>query len=327
MITLADIKLLAQADEVLPLLYDWAFKEDAFWNQPAIRTIAGNGEKYNVKTSRATISWQDPTEDIAESSPTFEQRSAAIYVAIMDVYLFAYAKATNKIQDADAVVMKSQWEDFLSGMKKMMILGQTSTSTSTKQPKGVARLLAEVESESTTDLDSVNNTQVVANHATSGALTLDNLRKLIDRVIAPNFLMMSKRSRRKVEALAYASGSGPLRVTEDEFGNRIEHFGKLPIYLNDWVPDNIQDGASSVIDIAAYVQATTEGAGYDNSIIFCGRVKDEGGFCITQVEPWSAKLVGTAEKKDADIMRIKAYMGFGLFDKYKLAGLINISDE
>lgn len=327
MLTFSDIKKLAQQDDVLSVLYDWAFKDDPFWDQPAIRTIAGNGVKYNVKTSRAAISWQDPTEDIVESSPTFSQRSASIYTGIMDVYLFAYAKAINKIQDSDAVTAKSQWEDFLSGIKQMMVVGGTTTSSTPKQPKGIMKLLAEIESETTTDLDSVNNSQVVANSATSGALTETSLQKLIDKTVKPNFMMMSKRSRRKIIALLNASGSH-MEFTPEQAGFRLGMYGGLPIYINDFVPDNIQDGSSSVIDISAYVQSTAEPtAGNDNSIIFCGRVKDDSGFCINQVEPWKAEPVGISEKKDAHILRISTHMGFAAYDKYCIAGLINVSDE
>ena len=182
------------------------------------------------------------------------------------------------------------------------------------------RLIAEMETEAATDLDALNNSQVVANSATSGALTLDKLDELIDAVERPNFLMMSKKARRKVNVLARASGS-ILRVEQAGFGRFIQLYNDLPIFINTNIPDNLPDSVASVCSIADYDPSTTRAAGNDNSVVICGRYGDEGGFCINQAEPLNQEQVGTSQSKDAEIRRIKWYHGFAAYDKYSLAVL------
>jgi hypothetical protein len=324
MLTLADYAKL-NTDLIVANIYDWLFKEDGgVLKRMAVNTMKANGSKYNVKTVRATVSFQDPMDDIPETMPTFVQRSASLYVAIIDAYLSKFAKATNGVQDTDAVLLKSTTDDFLAGIYQKMILGQTSLASNTKQPKGLARLIAELESESTTDLDAVNNSQVIAATATSGALTTAKMDELIDSVPGCNLLLMSKKTRRKVNALMRASGS-IVNEVRDEFGTYPESYNGKPIAVSDYVPDNIQDGSSSVIDIAAFDPSHAIAAGYDNSLMFALRVKDEAGFAINQAEPLMREPLGASQKKDADISRFKWYHGFALYDKFAGAALINFA--
>lgn len=320
MLTLVDYQKLDK-DLIVQAIYDWIFQTDSgFLQKLAVRSVAANGIKYNVKTSRANVSFQDPMDDVPETTPTFAQRGAAIYVAIKDSLLSKFAKAANGTQDPWALLMKSDVEDFTAAINKMLILGQTTTTGSTKQPKGMLKLLAEMESESTTDLDAVNNGQVIANSATSGALTLDKIDELIDAVDKPNFLMMSKRSRRKINVLARASGS-VLRVEQDGFGRFIQMYNDLPIFINTSIPDNLPDNVASVCDISAYAQSTARANTVDNSPILCGRFQDENGLCINQANPITQEDIGTSQKKDAEIRRIKWYHGFAAYDLYSLAVL------
>jgi hypothetical protein len=320
MLTLSDYQKLDK-DLIVQAIYDWIFQTDSgFLQKLAVRELKANGAKYNVKTARANVSFQDPMDDVPETTATFAQRSAAIYVAIKDSLLSKFAKATNGTQDPWTALMKSDVADFTAAINKMLILGQTSLTGSTKQPKGMLKLIAEFESETTTDLDAVNNAQVIANSATSGALTLDKLDELIDAVDKPNFLMMSKRSRRKINVLARASGS-VLKVEQDGFGRFIQIYNDLPIFINTNIPDNLPDNVASVCDISAYNQSTTRAATVDNSPIFCGRCQDENGFCINQAEAIAQEDIGTSQKKDANIRRIKWYHGFAAYDLFSLSVL------
>jgi hypothetical protein len=320
MLTLSDYQKLDK-DLIAQGIYDWLFQSDSgFLQKCAVVTVKGNGIKYNVKTVRAGVSFQDPMDDVVETTPTFSQRSAALYVAIKDSLISKFAVATNGTQNPQALQMKSDVEDFTAAINNRLVLGQTSTTGSTKEPKGMLKILAELESEATTDLDALNNTQVIANSSTSGALTLDKLDELIDACDKPNFLMMSKRSRRKVNVLARASGS-VLKVEQDGFGRFIQLYNDLPIYINTNIPDNLPDNAASVCDISAYVQSNARANTVDNSPIFCGRFGDEGAFCINQAEALNQEYVGISQKKDADIRRIKWYHGFAAYSKYSLAVL------
>jgi hypothetical protein len=308
-------------------VFDWAIKQDSgFFGKLAVVSVKGNGIKYNVKTAPAAISFQDPMDDIPETMATYAQRSAALYVAVVDAYLSKFAKATNSVQNSDKLELQSKTEDFWRAIKEKFILGQTTTLGNSKQPKGLLRLLAEIETEATVDLDGLNNSQVIPMSATSAALDLASLDALIDAVANPNFLLINKSARRKLNALSRASGS-PLRVEQDGFGKFISIYNGLPIFINDHIPDNIQDGSPSVLAIASYDPSHAEGSGYDNTVIFCGRSGDEGGVCINQAEPLNTEYVGIGQKKDADIYRVKWYHGYATYDKYALACLINVQHD
>ena len=320
MLTLADYQKLDK-DMIVQAIYDWIFQSDSgFLSKLAVREVKGNGIKYDVKTARAAVSFQDPMDDIPETTPTFVQRSAALYVAIKDTLVSKFAVATNSTQNPEFVQIKSDIEDFTAAINNILVLGQTTTAGSTKQPKGMLKLISELESEATTDLDAINNGQVIANSATSGALTLDKLDELIDAVNGANFLMMSKMSRRKLNILARASGS-ILKVEQDGFGRFIQMYNDLPVYINTNIPNNLPDSIASVLTTATYDPSTTRAGGNDNSPIFCGRVGDEGAFCANQAIPLTQELVGTSQKKDAEIRRVKWYHGFAAYDKYSLAVL------
>jgi hypothetical protein len=325
MLTLSDYQKMNN-DLIVSGMYDWLFKEDAgILKRLAVNTLRANGAKYNVKTSRATVSFQDPMDDIPETQPAFSQRSAALYVAIIDAYLSKFAKATNGVQDADAVMLKSTTDDFIAALYDKMIAGQTSTAGNTKQPKGLLKLIAELESEAATDLDSVNNSQVVAATATTGALTTAKIDETIDACIGCNLLVMNKKTRRKVNALMRASGS-ITREWVDEFGKYPDTYNGIPIAPCDYIPNNVQDGVASVCDISSYDPSHAfAGAGYDNSFIFALRVKDEAGFAINQAEALGREFVGPSQKKDADIHRFKWYHGFAVYDKLAAAVLINFA--
>lgn len=326
MLTLTDYQKLDR-DMIVQAIYDWIFQTDSgFLQKLAVNTVKGNGIKYNIKTERAGVSFQDPEDDIPETTPKIEQRSAAIYLAIKDCYLLKWAKETNATQDPWALQMKSDVEDFVAAINQMLVLGQTTTKGNTKQPKGMLRLIAELESELTTDLDGVNNSQVIANHATSGALGQDKFDELIDAVERPNFLMMSKRARRKLNALIRASGS-IVRIEQPELGKFVQFYNEIPIFINTNIPDNLDDNSSSVCNIAAWDAAQARGSGDDNTLIFCGRAMDESGFCINQAIPITQEPVGTHQKKDVEIRRIKWYYGHAAYDKYSLAVLTGVNPD
>ena len=313
-------------DLIVKGLYHHIRKADqGFLNRLAVRPFAGNGMKYNVKTSRAAISDILYNEDVPESSGDFEQRSAAIYIVAHDSLLYDVPKELNSTQDPWVVQLESDMDDFMHAVCTRMVRGQTSTLGNVKQAKGLLKLIAELESEATVDLDGLNNSQVVVNHATSGALTLPKLDELIDAVDGCNALLMSKKTRRKVNALARASGS-VLTETHNDFGDFILNYNAIPIHLDENIPDNMDDNdGSSVNAIATWNPAQVIAATHDNSPIFALRVGDENGFCVMQAIPFTLEPPFRHQKKLADVRRKKWFMGFGLFDKYAAAVLTGMN--
>lgn len=313
-------------DYVMKDVYDWLFEEDSgiLSAMPSV-TVQGNGIKYNVETTDPIGAWVDTGDVIPENAGTFTQRSAALYQLIGDIDVDKFVIATNSTQNPELVEIKRKTRALMRQWQEALIWGQTTTSTSTKQPKGLVRLLVELESESTTDLDGVVNTQVVANHATSGALTLANVERVMDQVkLGCNAMIMSRIARRNINTLARSAGI--LMMTEkDAYNHNIEVYNGAKIYINDHMDNNVLDGSSSVVTIASHAHATTWASGYDNTIILAMRLAEDGvcqilapGGSLHKEKPF------TAPNKNAWRHRFVAYPGFACYNKFALAGLTNV---
>ena len=152
--------------------------------------------------------------------------------------------------------------------------------------------------------------QLVSMGTNGGTLTLAKLDELIDKVLGgkPDLLLMSRRSRRKLNALSRAAGSY-LQAERDEWGMFIELYNGIQVAVSDWISD-----------------AKTVGSSTDCSTIYALQM-GEGALCglsspgLIQVE-----RVGQLESYDATRTRIKWYCGLALFSQVKLGRLIGVRD-
>ncbi len=152
--------------------------------------------------------------------------------------------------------------------------------------------------------------QLVSMGTNGGTLTLAKLDELIDKVLGgmPDMLLMSRRSRRKINALVRAAG-GMMETNRNQWGEFIQLWDGIVIGINDWVSD-----------------AETVGSSTDCSTIYAMQF-GEGALCglsspgLLTVEP-----VGQLEAKDATRTRIKWYVSQALFSEVKLAKLIGVRD-
>lgn len=290
-------------------------------------TISGNAHKYNLKATRSNVEFYVPNETIVETTPTWAQRSIELAEMIVDADVDKFlAQVRSSEQDLKAAVLEQAAIDAKDKFEKAGIMGYTTDESSTKQPKGLMRLIAECESATTADWDGPNNSQAVAGYETSGELTLALLDELIDAVKpgSPDALIMSRRIRRKVNTLARASGTN-LRVMQDQWGKFIAIYNEIPILICDWIPDCIPDAAAYVTTIATMDYDKTRASGFDNSVIFAVKFGEQG-LCGVQNGGLTVEDIGTLETKDATRTRIKWYFGFANFSKMSIAALTNILD-
>ncbi len=128
-------------------------------------------------------------------------------------------------------------------------------------------------------------------------------------------LLMSRRSRRKVNALVRAAG-GMMETDRDRWGNFIELWNGIPLGVSDWVLDThvVSGGVETV---------TTGGT---SSTIFALQL-GEGAICgLTAPGYLTVERVGSLETKDATRTRIKWYVSLALFSAVKAAALIGVQD-
>jgi len=146
--------------------------------------------------------------------------------------------------------------------------------------------------------------------ANGATLTLAMIDELIDKVLGgkPDLLLMSRRSRRKLNLLSRATGVN-LSTERDEFGNFIDLYNGIPVGVSDWILDNVTHGSSGVTS-SIYAFQMGEGA-------LCG---------LSSPGLIQAERVGQLEGYDATRTRIKWYCGLALFSAVKLGRLYGVTD-
>ena len=154
----------------------------------------------------------------------------------------------------------------------------------------------------------------LGNHLGSGTngatLTLAKIDQLIDLVRGgkPDMLLMSRRSRRKIVALARAAGTN-LLIGEGKLGEMVDYYNGIPVAVSDWVKDNYTVGTSS-----------------DCSAIFAFQM-GEGAVCgLTSPEMIQVERLGSLETKDASRTRVKWYVSLANFSIVKCAMLTGLRD-
>lgn len=300
-------------------------------NLPFI-TITGNSYAFNLETVEAASDWYSVGSTWTEGTPEWDQRSVALKILGGDADADTFIQETRKDQDVEAAIIELKSKAIAYRFDEESILGTTtslSRHASTKVMQGLLYLVANCETNTstrTTDWDPPNNDSLVSQTSTSGTLTLPLLDEVIDAVkVKPvHVLLMSKAMRRKVSALARASGS-VLRETHDEFGRFVTAYNGIPIIVSDRVPDNIQDGTTSteVVTLTSYTPTTTRASGYDNGVIFALHF-GEDGLCGVQNQGIQTEYLGTLETKDAKRTRIKWYCNLEIFNPRAIAALVNV---
>src|SRR3990167_1473999 len=114
-----------------------------------------------------------------------------------------------------------------------------------------------------------------------------------------------------------------------EFGLRVPSFDDVPIFICDFIPDNFQDGASSVLDIVNYnpnLYPTTRPSGYDNTIIFALKVGEED---VTGLQAGGMKHERETFIENKNVIRNRFSWNVSAMckKKYSLAVLINVNPD
>jgi hypothetical protein len=268
--------------------------------------ITGNGLTYNQEKTLPDIDFYDVGDTWNESTPTFEQLTANLKIMGGDADVDNFLKSTrSNIQDMEAAVIEMKAKALRNKFEEIFIYGNAAVNA--KQFDGLKKLIN----------TGASSSGVIPMADTGAALSLAKLDELIDAVKGgkPDMLLMSRRTRRKLNALVRAAG-GMTETERDAFGNFIQLWDSIPIGVNDWILDThtLTGGVET---------ATTGGT---CSTIYAVQF-GEGALCgLTgpghlQVEP-----VGALESKDASRTRVKWYVSLALFSAVKAAALIGVQD-
>lgn len=318
-------------DMILKGVVDWMVKESPLLGALSMKSVQGNSLKYNVSTALPTASWTTVGTQISESTGTFEQRSTDIYTLIQNAYTDKSQIALNATQNPEAIDAALAAQAMAHEFEKTMIIGQTSVDTTTLQFKGLLRVCAELETSSSTDLDAINNDQVVPGTTSTGALTMGAMDELVDAIKPgkPDLLLMSRRARRKLNVLSRASGatgaSGFMITDSGLFGMKMAHYDEIPIYVCDWLLDNYIEGTSSVQAITTYdFDAAAVASANENTMIFAMQLGEDKvtGLNAGEMKHEREEIV---EDYNAILNRYIWYIGFACFKKYSLAVMTGVN--
>lgn len=269
--------------------------------------IVGNGLTYNQEKALPSIDFYDVGDDWAESTPTFEQLTANLKIMGGDADVDNFLKSTrSNVQDLEAAVIELKAKALRDKFEEIFIYGDSATNA--KEFDGL-RMLVDTET---------SGGQVIPMADTGATLTLAKLDELIDAVKGgkPDMLLMSRRSRRKLNALVRAAGGVMTETDRDQWGNFIQLWDSVPIGVSDWILNThtLSGGVET---------ATTGGA---CSTIYAVQF-GEGALCgLTSPGQLQAEPVGPLENKDASRTRVKWYVSLALFSSVKAAALIGVKD-
>ena len=271
-------------DVLLQGVVETIVKDSPVLQQLPFIEIMGNGLTYNQESDLPDIDFYDIGDEWDESTPEFEQKTANLKIMGGDADIDNFLKATrSNVQDLEASIIELKAKALKQKFEEVFIYGEASGSN---QFDGLRKL---------TDTVSAGS-QVIAMGASGATLTLEKLDELIDAVKGgkPDMLLMSRRSRRKLNTLVRAAG-GMMDTDRDSWGNFVQLWDGIPIGVNDWilnthtVADSLETSSTGGGCSTIYAVQFGEGA-------LCGLTSP--GFL--QVEP-----IGPLENKDASRTRVK----------------------
>ena len=268
--------------------------------------IQGNGLTYARESTLPSIAFYDVGDTWAESTPTFAQVTSTLKIMGGDADVDNYLRSTrSNINDLEAAVVEQKAKALRHTFEEYFVYGNSATSS--KQFDGIRKLIN----------TATASAQLVAAGATGATLTLTMVDELVDAVKGgkPDLLLMSRRSRRKLQNLARAAGNN-LQVGQGVLGEQVQLYNGIPIGVSDWVLDTHA--------VSGSVETATTGALC--STIYALRF-GEGALCgLSSPEMLQVERVGQLETKDATRHRIKWYVSLAMFSTVTCAALIGVKD-
>ena len=304
-LTLAEASKLSN-DILLQGVVETIVKDSPVLQRLPFIEIVGNGLTYNQEKTLPSVDFYDVGDTWAESTPTFEQLTANLKIMGGDADVDNFLKSTrSNIQDLEAAVVELKAKAVKDKFEETFIYGDTTANA--KQFDGLRKLI-----DTTTAGD-----QLIAMGDTGATLTLAKLDELIDAVKGgkPNMLLMSRRSRRKINALVRASG-GMVDNDRDQWGNFVQLWDGIPIGVNDWILDTHT--------LSGGVETDTTGG--DCSVIYAIQLGEWALCGLTSPGHLTVEPIGSMESKDATRTRVKWYVSLALFSSVKSAALIGVKD-
>ena len=267
--------------------------------------IQGNALTYNRELTLPVAEWHAVNDDWSTSPAiTFTQKTATLAILGQNADVDNYVRQTrSNINDIESAVIELTAKAIRNELERCLIYGYP-----TGAPNEFEGLQRGINTYSASD-------QVIAAGSSGGAaLTLALVDQLIDAVKGgkPDLLMMCRKARRQLSALARAAGNN-LEWT-NILGAQVAAYNSIPIGVSDFI------GEAHTIS-SSVETAITGGASHTIYAMSFG----EDGVCgLTGPGGLQIVKIGDMETKDATRTRIKMYAGLAIFSNVKAAALIGL---
>lgn len=254
--------------------------------------ITGNGLTYNRENTNPSAAFFDVGDTWTEGTPTFTQITATLKIIGGDADIDNFLLTTrSNVQDLQAAIVRLRAKAVQTKFEDTFVNGDTAVDA--KSFDGIDKL--------------TTGGQAISMGANGATLTLARLDELIDLVKrgSPDMLLMSKRTRRTLNALARATSF--LETERTEFGTMMQFYDGVPIGVSDYISD-----------------AKTVGTSTDCSTIYAMQFGEGAVSGITSPGALTVETIGSLETKDATRTRVKWYVSMALFNTLKLAKLTGV---
>lgn len=281
-------------DMLLRGVIETVVKESSVLNHLPFMQVTGTAVTYNREATMPAAAFYEPGDTWAEATPTFTQHTAQLAILGGDADVDNFLQATySDSNDIEAEVVANRAKAVAHAFSDSFFNGDVSTNA--KSFDGLHKLIPAG--------------QTLSAGTNGAALTLDMLDELIDQVRPgnPEFLFMSKRTRRKLKDLRRSSGSA-LETSTNQFGQQVEWYDGIPIVIDDFISET-----------------QAQGSGTDLTSIYAVKFGQGAGVLGLEHGDITVERVGELESKDATRTRIKWYCGLGLFNTLGAAKLIGLT--
>ena len=269
--------------------------------------INGNALTYNRELTLPSAEWHAVNDDWTTSPQvTFMQKTATLAILGQNADVDNYVRQTrSNINDIESAIIELTAKAIKNELSDKFLYGNNTLDPN--QFDGLIKLI---------DTGTASDQLIAAGASGGAALTLDMLDQLIDAVKGgkPDLLLMSRRSRRKINALARAAGNN-LEHNSSLLGMFVEMYNGIPIGVSDFVKDTHVVSGSLETAYIGGASSTIYGISFGEDGV-CG-LTGPGGLQVIKI--------GEMETKDASRTRIKWYTSLAMFSNVKAAALIGVA--
>ena len=336
MTTLAQYKYLG-ADQDVRMGVGLTLVKTSPWfrDLPFVELKHNDISRYKMEVSDGGASVHEVGDTWSTVNPTWEYREAQLAILGDNIDTDAFGEFASGMESAATTAIKLKTKGVSQTFDKLAVYGRTTSTaslSSSKNFKGLLKLIAEAESSSTTDLDGwlysgddtdANNKQVLlAASGASASFVLAMFNALADTVDGATHLVMNKLTRRKLSTLAEAAGQN-MQHDKDQLGFPVTSYGEQKVLIDEQIKSNMNDSSTLVTAIASYDYTQTATTAKDTAPVFAVRMGEDGLCGINGVGMIQLEDLGILEGKDAKGKRLKFYCGLRLTNKTAAAVLLN----